>query len=255
MRVVARCAHRTLASAMKTRPNRRAGTRKLLGGVWALLGVVAAVTPYGCLYDETDRCGTSQTYDAELERCVCESGFGLVDRTCVPCREHEVGTLSGCDCAEGFARPSEGAACQKAETLGKACASDTECKDPKYSVCHLEGAAGYCTSACETSEDCDRTLNYACDHFGAVGVCERPPTGEGHACATSADCAGFEADYCEAFREKKCLKQGCKQNPSICHGDWVCCDISVLGASLCIPPDALESGACPGGGTLIPRGE
>ena len=139
--------------------------------------------------------------------------------------------------------------------LGKACASDTECKDPKYSVCHLEGAAGYCTSACETSEDCDRTLNYACDYFGAVGVCERPPTGEGHACATSADCAGFEADYCEAFREKKCLRQGCKQNPSICHGDWVCCDISVLGTSLCIPPDALESGACPGGGTLIPRGE
>jgi hypothetical protein len=35
----------------------------------------------------------------------------------------------------------------------------------------------------------------------------------------------------------------------------VCCDIGLLGQSLCLPPSELMDGNCPAGGTLVPTAE
>jgi hypothetical protein len=51
-----------------------------------------------------------------------------------------------------------------------------------------------------------------------------------------------------------CLKSDCKADPSVCPGDWACCDIALLGNSLCLPPAELSAGECPAGGHLITGG-
>jgi hypothetical protein len=86
-----------------------------------------------------------------------------------------------------------------------------------------------------------------------VVFCERAPEGLGERCEASADCEDFEANYCEALVEQACVVADCASDPNVCHGDWVCCDISLVMASLCVPPSELQDGACPAGGTLVSR--
>jgi len=216
------------------------------------VAVVVCESP-GCLYDSNDRCGDDQRLEGK--ECVCEDGFGRSGNGCVACGENEVGNPTGpCLCKNGLIRLVDGGEC--VEAAGAACTVDADCPEGDFGDCHIEDdpADGYCTLLDCTPEHDDCPGDFACNDRDAVPFCERPPTGLGHGCTKQSDCEGFEADYCETLSEKVCLVAGCAQDPSICHGDWVCCDIGLIGNSLCIPPNELDGdGNCPVGGTLVPR--
>jgi hypothetical protein len=224
-------------------------------GALAVLLTLASAT--SCLFDARERCGAHQVYDSAGARCVCDSTYVLSGSGCAACGEHEVGTADGCVCEDGFFRATPDAACAENTALGAACATDADCPDPSYGHCQpsAHGAgAGYCTSTACTAGASECPGDYACNTRSEPSFCEAPPSGIGTACATGADCAGLEANYCEAVSSQSCLVNECKADPNKCFGDWVCCDIGLLSQSLCLPPSALEDGACPAGGSLIPRG-
>lgn len=219
-----------------------------LGFAWLLLA-----TPLlpACLVDPDQRCGTHQILQGAA--CACEAGYGLSGTQCVACAANEVGSLEGCECAAGYGRTDPALPCTPTAALGLACSADADCTDPLFGYCAAPDQGGYCTHAdCASSADCSN--DYSCNQRGTRSFCQRPPTGYGDACESSADCAGFEASYCESLSAHACLLSGCKSNPSICPGDWACCDIPLLGNSLCLPHSELSGGNCPGGGTLVPGG-
>jgi hypothetical protein len=210
--------------------------------------------PVGCLVDLDQRCGPDQRYDPESHRCACDDGHALVGNRCLACGEHELATPDGCRCEPGYLRASDDEPCEENDTLGKACASDDDCPDPTYGYCAPDAASpgGYCTaSGCSASTGCEG--DYACNGLGDPSFCERPPSGVGHACNSDDDCADFEASFCETVVAHQCLVHDCKPDPTRCYGDWVCCDIGLIGQSLCMPPTELEGGNCPAGGTLISK--
>jgi len=226
----------------------------LRGSRWrprlAALPFMLVLLPVSCIYDADDRCGKNQVY--EDGHCVCAAGFGLSEQDCVRCGENEVGNPTGpCECEDGLVRAGEGEPC--IEAVGMACTTDDDCANDEFSHCHLDADDGYCTKADCTAGGDDCPGSYACNDRSDPAFCERPPTGLGTACSSDEDCADFEADYCELFSEQACVVEGCAADPTICHGDWVCCDITLIDASFCTPPSSLVDGACPGGGTLVPR--
>jgi hypothetical protein len=68
------------------------------------------------------------------------------------------------------------------------------------------------------------------------------PTGIGTPCSSHADCASFDATYCESFQSHQCLIEGCAVSPDDCPTDYECCDLSSFGLenTLCVP-----DGQCP----------
>jgi hypothetical protein len=209
-----------------------------------------------CLVDLDHRCGENQHFDDENVNCACDADFALVGTSCVRCGENEVGAADGCVCAEGFSRATPDAACEALAALGQACNSDSDCGDARYGYCYVATGddAGYCTAPdCSTAADCP--TDYGCNTRHSPSFCEAPPDGLGKACTSSADCEGHAASYCETVQAHACLVNDCASDPNKCHGDWVCCDIGLLSQSLCLPPDQLENGNCPVGGSLIPRTE
>lgn len=230
--------------------------RILLPARAVLASLTVALASVSCLVDLDDRCGEHQVYDAEGARCLCEPRYVLAGATCVPCGEHEVSSSDGCVCEEGFLRPTPDAACEENVALGAPCASDTDCADPSFGHCQSAPTAdgmGYCTKAGCVAGAGDCPGPYACNTGEEPSFCERPPSGLGNECKSSSDCGSFEAGYCETVLAHSCMVNDCKADPSRCFGDWVCCDIGLLSESLCVAPSDLEDGACPGGGTLIPR--
>jgi hypothetical protein len=177
-----------------------------------------------CLVDLDHRCGAHEHYDSDQAYCACDDGYAVTGNQCLPCGENEIGSADGCICKEGFDRATPDAAC-------------TELGDVQRS--------------CETAADCP--TNYGCDTRQSPALCVAPPDGLGLPCTSSDDCAGHTASYCETVSAHACLVNDCAPDPSKCHGDWVCCDIGLLTQSLCIPPGQLENGACPAGGSIVPR--
>jgi len=203
-----------------------------------------------CLYDADDRCGENQSY--EDGHCVCVEGYGLYVQECRPCGENEVGNPTGpCECEEGLVRVAEGEPC--IEAVGLTCSTDEDCASAEFSHCHLEGDSGYCTKSDCTAGGDDCPGSYACNDRGDPAFCERPPTGLNTPCTSNEDCDEFEAAYCETLFQHACVVEGCAADPTICHGDWVCCDIGLIDASFCTPPGELVDGECPANGTLVPR--
>ena len=216
--------------------------------IFAVLSLFFALVQTGCLVDSENRCGTHQVLQNDL--CICERGYGLFGNTCQACGANEVGSNDGCQCAAGFGRSNPTQPCAAAAALGQTCAADADCTDAAFPFCASSSDTRYCTLPdCTASTDCIN--NYSCNTRGPRTFCERPPTGVGQSCRTSADCAGLEASYCESTLSHACLKDACKSDPSICPGDWVCCDIALIGESLCLPPTQVLSGQCPGGGVLV----
>jgi hypothetical protein len=198
-------------------------------GAWLrahFLPIFLAILAPACLVDLDHRCGANQHYDAEQAYCACDEGYALTGTSCVPCGEHEVGSSDGCICSEGYGRETPDAKC-------------TELGDVERN--------------CETAADCP--VNYGCDKSKSPGTCVAPPDGLGLPCTSSDDCESHTASYCETVVAHSCVVNDCAPDPSKCHGDWVCCDIALLTQSLCVPPDELENGNCPAGGTLVPRKE
>jgi hypothetical protein len=220
------------------------------------LPLAALLFTPSCLVDLDHRCGENQHYDADNAVCACDGDFALQGNACVRCGENETGSSDGCVCLDGFSRATPGAPCAELAALGQDCQSDADCGDAAYDYCAVASGekTGYCTAPdCSTAADCP--TDYGCNTRAARAYCERPPQGLGMACTSDADCAGNVASYCETVQEHACVVNDCKPDPNKCHGDWVCCDIGLLSQSLCVPPDALENGNCPVGGTLIPRTE
>jgi hypothetical protein len=171
-----------------------------------------------------------------------EDGIG-----CNPCGENEDSDGITCACKPGYTRPSEGAACM-ASSLGAACSSNAECGG-QFSFCVMDGADGYCSSeGCTSSADCEP--HWYCEQDGSSSVCKKPPEGYRQACAGPDDCAGTAATFCDSFQTQSCQIQGCGKGAP-CPGDWSCCDISLIGISLCIEPSGIVDGACPAGGMLV----
>jgi len=217
--------------------------KRLQRAVW--IGGLGALCLAGCIVDDGDAaCGDNQVrVDGEGTRyCQCAPGY-IIDVTtnssCTPCGENEEVDQGKCACKQGYTRPSEGAACMMS-ALGGACSDDNGCSGD-FPTC----ADGYCTSACTASTDCEP--HWVCDAQGSGKVCKKPPQGYGMSCETSAECAGNEAAFCEAFRSHTCQVQ-CSQSAP-CPGDWGCCDFAVM--VICIEPASLVDGACPPGGKLV----
>jgi hypothetical protein len=202
----------------------------------------AALLLSGCVYDSGERCDQGQVLFDDL-RCVCAAGLVMTPSGCIPCGEHEVAGEGGCVCADGYARPSAEAACEPAVTgQGNACSAEMPCTDPMYNRCEASANGGsYCTNTgCTTSADCSR--GYACDTAVSPSLCRRPPLGANQACATSADCAGTEATFCDAVITHSCRVEGCSLSPDDCFEGTECCDLTGFGVPL---PICVAEGGCP----------
>ena len=66
------------------------------------------------------------------------------------------------------------------------------------------------------------------------------PTGEGQPCVSDADCAGFDASFCELFVSHTCLVRGCSVAPDSCSSGRECCDLTAFG----LPTLCLGAGLC-----------
>lgn len=208
----------------------------------ALVGALGAISFAGCVYDANDRCSANEVLDGK--KCVCVAGAAMTDHGCVLCGEHEVPTAGECVCADGYMRSGANATCVPVPTaLGAACdTTATPCSDPTYDFCQpIATTQGYCTtSGCASSADC--VGGYACDTTASPAYCKRPPTGLGQACQSAADCASYEATYCEAVQTHECMVEGCTLSPDDCFEGYECCDLTALGLAktLCVPV-----GGCP----------
>lgn len=203
-----------------------------------MLGVLTQSVA-GCLYDPDAPCGEDLEESEDGTRCVCPEGSVYTEDGCVTCGEHEVASASGCVCEEGYVRPPSGGACEEGTPpggLGSECdPAAPACTEP-YDHCEPASGSGYCTSGCETNDDCEG--GYACN---AESICQRPPLGMGMSCSGPEDCAGTEATYCDTFVSMTCLVQGCQVDPNDCFGGFECCDLTAVGVPqpICIP-----AGAC-----------
>jgi hypothetical protein len=193
----------------------------------------------GCVYDADDRCSEGQTV-VEHDRCACEPGLVAVDGVCQPCPLHQIEQNGSCVCEEGFARADANSECiTEAPGLDVPCADADECVEEPFTHCQSHDLGGYCTSAdCASSEDCP--VGYACDTEAAPAYCKRPPVGQAAACQNQADCAEYEATFCEEQQGHVCLVQGC-DGATQCFEGWQCCDLTAFGLPfVCVP-----EGECP----------
>jgi len=231
---------------------RRAAVARLLSTACAaLLGFTAD----SCLIED-DRCGPNQVKATNgLYACVCEPGYvtSALGYGCDACGENEESMGDKCVCKAGFNRSSDTAPCEAAQgsELGSACSESDPCVAPN-DFCALSEDEPYCTTqGCKRNDDCP--ANWRCDTSGDEGFCNRPPSGFGDPCQSSADCAGKEASYCESLMTHVCIVNNCLPAPEDCPSQNVCCDVSafVPGASLCVAISALSDGKCPGGSTPV----
>lgn len=211
---------------------------------WFLSAVLGVGTQsiVGCLYDPDNPCGEGMVEEGEGDtvRCACPEGSVSTEDGCVTCGEHEVATATGCVCEKGYTRPSAGEPCAEAPPpggLGSECdPEDPACTEP-YDHCEPASGSGYCTSGCETNDDCEG--GYVCN---ADSICQRPPLGMGMSCSGPEDCAGTEATYCDTIVSMTCLVEGCQVDPNDCFEGNECCDLTAVGVpqQICVPV-----GACP----------
>lgn len=227
----------------------------IVGGLiraWVLGGALL-VPMSGCIVSESSCAEGEKFVDEDIQRCTCAEGYILdeVAEACVACGENETSKANQCVCMDGYVRDDSSGNCREVVAgeamFGGACDSDAACVDP-YGYCADATGDGYCTSsACTDNSDCEDV--WTCVEESGSSYCKRPPSGLGETCASQADCAGFEATYCETFQAKTCQLVGCAEGNTTCPGDWVCCDLrGALGVSMCVTPDVLDAnGECPAG--------
>lgn len=211
------------------------GARAMRRVFWGTLAAVAA----GCVLDTDDRCGPNEVIFEGDERCVCVEGAAYTPDGCVPCGANEVVSATGCICEPGYLRGDDGVCAEVIGGIGSACSSDEECTHPSYPHCQLGGGGGYCTS-----QNCDAGCEggFSCNLAAAPTYCQRPPTGAGTPCASDADCATFDASYCELFVSGTCLVRDCSVTPESCAAGFECC--SFPGLVPPIPNLCLAEGLC-----------
>jgi hypothetical protein len=98
---------------------------------------------------------------------------------------------------------------------------------------------------CEPAPDAQPAASDAAPCGGDAGCADAStlPTGLGASCSSSADCAAYEATYCESFQSHTCQVEGCTLEPDDCYPGSICCDLTAFGMpTLCVP-----EGQCPTG--------
>lgn len=226
------------------------GVRRWLG----LVGGGCAAINGGCILDH-NRCDAHQVeLHGAYAVCVCAEGAvaNANGVGCTPCAENEVVQNGACACAPGSAKATPDAGCTKSE-LGAACNAAQPCSSA-YPYCVSTGTAdGYCSlQNCTSNADCP--VGFSCEKAAGTRYCHRPPTGLGAACGASADCAAFDANYCETLQSHTCILQGCATGAVACPNEWACCDYSaLLGSplSICSAPASQVDGNCPQGGRRV----
>jgi hypothetical protein len=212
--------------------------------LWQAVGrgcLLVFVFASGCFYDSDHRCDSTQRFDDAAGVCICREGSVPGAHGCISCGEHETAQGDNCVCVEGYAKPAEGGACALIpEALGAECDPTAPACDSRYPSCHAtSNALGYCTTECTSSAEC--TGGFVCDTSGNPPYCQRPPVGVGQKCTSNADCASFEATYCESLQSHVCLVQGCTKTPNDCFPGNDCCDLTSVGLpTVCVP-----AGTCP----------
>jgi hypothetical protein len=206
----------------------------------------------GCIVGD-ERCDENQIeIQGSYRFCACRPGTvpSAGGIGCERCGKNEEVQEEACVCSSGYARTSADAPCEKS-TIGRACEDDESCSESFPHCAATPTGDGYCTTTgCSANADC--AAGWSCELDAGTRFCKRPPTGQGAHCDTSADCASYEATFCEALQSHTCLLEMCATGTNTCPSEWSCCDLtSLIGASLCVPPDRLLDGACPAGGKLV----
>jgi hypothetical protein len=174
-----------------------------------------------CAIDDKDACGEHQKLvtrasGQQFRVCVCDEASGYVFDTTAG---------RGCKLCEKGTTAKNGA-CTKAVTAVDAGAT--------------AGSGG-------SDEDGGMT------DAGKPAMSEAVPTGLGEPCMSSADCASFDATFCDSFQSHSCLVEKCATGENACPKDTTCCDFSALlaGLSICTADDQLVAGECPMGGKRV----
>jgi hypothetical protein len=165
----------------------------------------------GCIVDEDKPCGANEVR-------LNDNGF------------------IGCICAPDSVPTADGTGCSP-------CGSHEEAKGGAC-VC----VAGYqrksASTACEPKSEAGDDSDAGGDTPAKTG-----PTGENAPCSGPADCANYDATYCQMLQAPNvCLVQGCETGEHSCAGGRVCCsfkDFALLASTggLCVP---MESCIAPG---------
>jgi hypothetical protein len=206
------------------------------------LVLVCAGLLVGCLPPEDERCSPHQVLVDGF--CMCSQNTIPPPNAvgdCVPCEKHQHATGGICVCDDGFASDGMGGCIGTPPGLGVSCSATMACPVAEFPTCHDTGNAGsYCTSTgCAGNDQCDG--GFSCDRTVTPAFCKRPPTGLGMTCAAPADCAAFDASYCEMIQSHTCQVQNCSQSPDNCQVGSACCDLTMFSLpKLCVP-----IGMCP----------
>lgn len=176
-----------------------AGARRYGWGLWGLL-----VLCTGCLVDTDKPCDDNEVeVDGEgtITGCVCAPGAVPNEdgHGCSPCGAHEEAMSGVCVCEEGYERANARAECEEIGDAGSMMDDEDAGEEPMSSE----------------------------------------PTGIGEDCDTAADCAEYDATFCQNLQEPhQCLLQGCAVGDVVCPETQVCCVVDVL------PQLAAANGLC-----------
>ncbi|MET0341240.1 MAG: hypothetical protein ABW252_09565 [Polyangiales bacterium] len=208
----------------------------------------------GCII-QGDKCDANQVAYTGLHAvCLCAADH-VPDADgdgCVPCGENETSAQSICICKTGFTRASAAEACMPAEASAS-CESDEGCPATTPYCVRSGSEPGYCTrTGCTANADCP--VNWSCETGPSARYCANLPRGLGTACESNADCASFDARFCDSLLTHTCILSGCATREITCPNEWLCCDYSALlgsAFSTCTPPSYSTSGTCPQGGVKV----
>ena len=194
----------------------RDGSRRLVSFSFWLIALPAVLTA-SCSLDDADACDEHQV--------LVTRASGQEFRVCV------------CDEAHGYVIDSvAGHGC-------KACAKGTVAQN------------GMCTKVAETIDAGAPASDDAAMPDAAMSKPDEPamPSGLGEMCTGNADCASFDATFCDSVMTHTCLVEKCATGENACPASWACCDFSALlaGLSICVPEENLTGGACPMGGKRV----
>jgi hypothetical protein len=157
----------------------------------------------------------------------------LDDERCGEGQVEYADRFDGCVCDSGYVPNADGIGCRR-------CGDHEEAKSGMC-VCEEGYARPSASEACAPEPDAGDTDASSGPTTGS--------SGQDMACTSSADCEGFDADYCMTLAPSPvCLVTGCARGEALCAEGRDCCEITVL------PELAATGGLCVPAGTCMAPG-